>query len=74
MRTHPHLEGSKQHQISRLAELELELIQTHMAQKPLLWVEVGAHAVRNRSKCGGVGWAVAVAVAPKHFVAVTEKK
>ena len=28
-----------------------------MAQKPLLWVEVGAHAVRNRSKCGGVGWA-----------------
>jgi hypothetical protein len=23
----------------------------------LLWVEVGAHAVRNRSKCGGVGWA-----------------
>jgi hypothetical protein len=40
-----------------LAELELELIQTHMAQKPLLWVEVGAHAVRNRSKCGGVGWA-----------------
>jgi hypothetical protein len=24
-------------------ELELELIQTHMAQKPLLWVEVGAH-------------------------------
>jgi hypothetical protein len=38
-------------------ELELELIQTHMAQKPLLWVEVGAHSVRNRSKCGGVGWA-----------------
>ena len=38
-------------------ELELELIQTHMAQKPLLWVKVGAHAVRNRSKCGGVGWA-----------------
>jgi hypothetical protein len=28
-----------------------------MAQKPLLWVEVGAHAVRNRPKCGGVGWA-----------------
>jgi hypothetical protein len=27
-----------------------------MGQKPLLWVEVGAHAVRNRSK-GGVGWA-----------------
>ena len=40
-----------------LLELELELIQTHMAQKPLLWVEVGAHAVLNRSKCGGVEWA-----------------
>jgi hypothetical protein len=39
------------------ALLELELIQTHMAQKPLLWVEVGAHAVRSRSKFGGVGWA-----------------
>jgi len=25
-----------------------------MAQKPLLWVEAGAHAVRNRSKCGGM--------------------
>jgi hypothetical protein len=25
-----------------------------MAQKPLLWVEVGAHAVRKRPKCGGV--------------------
>jgi hypothetical protein len=37
-------------------ELELELIQTHMAQKPLLWVEVGAHAVRKRSECGGVVW------------------
>jgi hypothetical protein len=38
-------------------ELELELIQIHIAQKPLVWVEVGAHAVRNRSKCGGVMWA-----------------
>jgi hypothetical protein len=28
-------------------ELELELIQTHMTQKPLLWVEVGAHWARN---------------------------
>jgi hypothetical protein len=36
---------------------ELELIQTHKTQKPLLWVEVGAHAVRNRSQCGGVMWA-----------------
>ena len=40
-----------------LTKLELELIQTHMAQQPLVWVEVGAHAVHNRSKCGGVGWA-----------------
>ena len=39
------------------AELELELIQTHMTQKPLLWVEVGAHAVRKRSECAGVVWA-----------------
>ena len=38
-------------------ELELELIQTHMTQKPLLWVEVGAHAVRKRSECAGVVWA-----------------
>jgi hypothetical protein len=30
-----------------------------MAKKLLLWVEVGAHAVRNRPKCGGVGWACA---------------
>ena len=37
-------------------ELELLVIQTHLAQKPLLWVEVGAHAVYNRSKYGGVGW------------------
>jgi len=37
--------------------LELKLIQTHMAQKPLIWVEAGAHAVRNRPKCGGVVWA-----------------
>jgi hypothetical protein len=38
-------------------ELELELIQTHTAQKPLMWVEVGALAVRNlhyRPECGGV--------------------
>jgi hypothetical protein len=38
-------------------ELELELIQTHMTQKLLLWVKAGAHAVRKRSECGGVGWA-----------------
>ena len=40
-----------------LGELELELIHTHMAQKPLLWVKVGVHAVRKRLECGGVGWA-----------------
>jgi hypothetical protein len=41
-----------------------------MAQKPLLWVEAGAHAVRNGSKCGGVGcvgagaaWRLGVCVA-----------
>jgi hypothetical protein len=38
-------------------ELELELIQTHMTQKPLLWIEVGAHAVRKRSECARVVWA-----------------
>ena len=34
-------------------ELELELIQTQMAQKPVLWAEVYAHAMRaslNRKK------------------------
>jgi hypothetical protein len=31
-------------------ELELELIQTHTTQKLLLWVEVGANAVRRRSE------------------------
>jgi hypothetical protein len=38
-------------------KLELELIQSHMIQKPLLWVEVGAHAVRKRSECAEVVWA-----------------
>jgi hypothetical protein len=36
-------------------ELELEPIQTHMTQKPLLWVDVGA--VRKRSGRAGVVWA-----------------
>jgi hypothetical protein len=36
---------------------ELEPIQTHVAQKSLLWEEVGAHAVRKRPKCVGVVWA-----------------
>jgi hypothetical protein len=29
-------------------ELELELIQTHLTQKPLLWVEVGACGEQSR--------------------------
>jgi hypothetical protein len=29
--------------------LELEVIQTHMTQKPLLWVEMGAHVVHKQS-------------------------
>jgi hypothetical protein len=40
-----------------LYRIELELIQTYMTQKPLLWVDVGAHVVRNRSECSGVVWA-----------------
>ena len=50
-------------------ELELELIQTYMTQKLLVWVEVGAHAVRNMSKCCGmvragadVAWRLGVCV------------
>ena len=27
-----------------------------MAEKPLLWVEVGAHAVRQKPGCNGVVW------------------
>ena len=49
------------------SELELELIQTHMTQKQLLWVEVGAHAVRKSSgrdvvvRAGvGVAWRLCV--------------
>jgi hypothetical protein len=38
-------------------ELELELTQAHITQKPLLWKEVGAHAVRKRAECTGVVWA-----------------
>ena len=36
-------------------ELELELIQTQMTQKPMLRVEVGARALRNQTGGGG-GW------------------
>ena len=38
-------------------ELELELIQTHRAQKPVLRVEVGAHALLVRSVSREVAWA-----------------
>ena len=34
-------------------ELELELIQTQMTQKPMLRVEVGARALRNQTGRGG---------------------
>ena len=40
-------------------ELELELIQAHMAQKPVLRVEVGAHALRVRSVSREKAWASA---------------
>jgi hypothetical protein len=48
-------------------EPELELIQTHMTQKQLVWLEVGALAVRKRSECAGVVWAGAgvVVAAPR---------
>ena len=36
-------------------ELELELIQTHMTQKPMLWVKVGARALRVLIKKNAVG-------------------
>ena len=35
-------------------ELELELIQTQMTQKPMLRVEVGARALRNQTGGGGL--------------------
>ena len=41
------------------AELELELIQTHMTQKPMLRVEVGARALRVLiKKCGWALWTI----------------
>jgi hypothetical protein len=38
-----------------------------MAQKLLLWVEVGAHVVRNKPMFGGVEWAGADGVAWKQI-------
>jgi len=43
----------------RTGEPELELIQTHMAQKPVLRVEVGARALRVRSVSREEAWASA---------------
>jgi hypothetical protein len=43
-------------------ELELEPVQAHMTQKPLLWVEVGAHAVSKKTERDGAVWAGASAV------------
>ena len=40
-------------------ELELELIQTHMTQKPMLRLEVGVRALRVRSVSRGEAWASA---------------
>ena len=40
-------------------ELEPELIQAHMAQKPMLRVEVGARALRVRSVSREEAWASA---------------
>ena len=40
-----------------LCELELELIQSHMAQKPMLRGEVGARALRARSVSREEAWA-----------------
>ena len=45
--------GHKRPASMLLFVLELELIQTQMAQKPMLWAEVYAHAMRasqNRKK------------------------
>ena len=35
------------------SELELELIKTHMTQRPMLRVEEGARALRNQTGGGG---------------------
>jgi|AntAceMinimDraft_1070359.scaffolds.fasta_scaffold317994_1 hypothetical protein len=40
------LKGGNFYDEPRVAELELELIQTQMAQKPMLWAEVYARALR----------------------------
>ena len=42
-----------------LGELELELIQSHMAQKPVLRVKWGARVLRVRSVSRGEVWASA---------------
>ena len=44
---------------SKSSELELELIQPQMAQKPVLRGEVGARALRVRLVSGGEVWASA---------------
>ena len=46
---------ASQSQIGLWYELELELIQSHMAQKPMLRGEVGARALRVRSDVRGHG-------------------
>ena len=49
--------GALKQQLPKLLELELELIQTQMTQKPMLRAEVHAHAMRAsqniKRKCAG---------------------
>ena len=50
------LAGEQRRAVQRFAlELELELIQTQMTQKPMLRVEVGARALRNQTGGGRGG-------------------
>lgn len=51
--------------------LNFELVQAHTEQKPFLWVEARANTVRNRPKCGGVGWGSRFA--PRRAVAEIKK-
>ena len=47
--------GKKKHPLPSSIELELELILSQMAQKPMLRGEVGARALRVRSDVRGHG-------------------
>jgi hypothetical protein len=64
----------------RSPKLELELIQTHMTQKPLLWVEVGAQKVRvcwggeGRRECRECRVALVCVLSLKPFWAVWRRQ